>query len=209
MGKWLNADGLYVKLGTDEGARTTGGMYATPSAGGMSVVEYDIDLTQLTSTAGGYIPADNVLIPANSYIQAVEIDVLTAATSGGSATFDAGLCKVRSSLSGTAGTGAAPTDEIDFDGLLSLITVASLAAKTNFRITGNQESPSIGGTVGALVGTTIGASPGHLCLNYTTAAFTAGRIIIRVIYRPNYAVVSNSNTTADPAGSNSTGFDPT
>lgn len=201
MGKWLNKDGLYIKLGTDEGTRTSGGMYANPSAGGMSVVEYDIDLTQLTSTAGGFIPADNVVIPANSYIQAVEIDVLTAATSGGSATFDAGFCKVRSSLSGTAGTGAAPTDEIDFDGLLSLITVASLATKTNFRITANQEAPAIGGTVGAVVGTTIGASAGHVCLNYGTAAFTAGRIILRVIYRPNYAVVLNSNTTADPAAS--------
>ena len=212
MGKWLNADGLYVKLGTDEGTRTAGGMFAHPSVGSNSVIEIDIDLTALSATDGGTIPADNVIIPAGAFIEAVELIVLSAAASSGSTgVLNIGACKHRTTLSGTAITGAPPTDEIDYDGFFDAITTAELTAGAVYRITVNQESPAITGTYTSnkLVGVSIGASPALICADYDTAAFTAGRVLFRCHYRPNLAVTAYGNSTAEPLNSNTSGFEPT
>lgn len=180
MGKWLNADGLYVKLGTDEGARTTGGMHRSPANGGDTVFEFEVLLTDL-NTSTPTIVADNVVLPKNSQIISCEIINEVAATSGGSATLDVGLIRLDRST------------EIDYNGIVAA------AALSTFNSVGETNTIKFGSTgAGALMGAlSDGTYPGLFVCQAGTAVFTAGRVTIRVVIRPNFLITNPTNTTSD------------
>lgn len=159
---WINADGLLVKFGTEEGQTTSNGEYRT--TGPLRMVEYTLDLTTLGSSAT--VISYHSLIEKNARIEKVEIEVFTAATSGGSATLNIGVKKTDYSTDvGTADVGlvsALALSNINTAGQLVTLTAGSSGA-------------------GGLIGTTPG-QVGVLTVKYGTAAFTAGRIAVRVYW---------------------------
>jgi hypothetical protein len=162
---WMDNTGLYQKYGLEQVTSQVAGEYVTD--GSQRMIELKLDLTTLTSTAGTIISGtDSVFFPAGFTIDKIEVFTETPATSGGSATLDLGL--VRSSDR---------TTEIDNNGLLAAVAVASMSAAGETVVYANGVSGA-----GALVGTTVGSNPGHLTANYGTAAFTAGVAVIRIYY---------------------------
>lgn len=156
---WYNSDGLYVKFGTEEATVGKFGTYRM--AGPVQMAELVIgDLTALSSSAvtQGYTLA----LPKDARIEEVEVEVITACTSGGSATLDVGLIKTNTST------------ELDYNGLVAAAAVATLstAGKRLNLINGSTAA-------GALIGTTL-ADNGYFTVNYNTAAFTAGKVVVRV-----------------------------
>lgn len=164
---WYNSDGLYVKFGTEEGTSAYIGENST--LGPKREVEIILDLTTLAST-------DTILdytqfIPANAFIEEVEIETLTAATSGGAATLSVGLYKSdgTTAISATGLVNAAAITTFDALGERSLLTAGSTGA-------------------GATTGTTPGF-PALISAKWGTAAFTAGRLAIRVRYNQAYKTI--------------------
>lgn len=163
---WYNSDGLYVKFGTEEGASAFIGENMT--VGAQREVEIILDLTTLTST-------DTILdytqfIPSNAFIEAVELETLVSAT-GATATLSVGLYK------------SDTTTAISATGIVNAATVASLGNA------GTRQTLTLGST-GA--GATIGSTPGFPALisaKWGTAAFTAGRLAIRVRYNQAYKTI--------------------
>lgn len=168
-GNWLNNDGLYLKFGTSKATPATAGEYLYPRDGGTRVVEALIDLT--TVGASPAVIEDNLFFPANMFIEQVEIVTETAATGTG-AVLNIGFMSTDRST------------EIDFNGLIAA------APQTDMTPAGEKKVYNVGSTdAGALIGTTIGSNPGYLCADYDTAAFTAGKIRVRVYYR-NIATIT-------------------
>ncbi len=164
MGTWLNNDGLYVKFGTDEGVSpSSAGEYKT--FGALRMAEVEIELTELPDTSLNIVN-DVTVIPDNAQIEYVEVVTEVVATSGGAATLDVGLVRLDR------------TTELDYNGLLADVVLAS------FSVVGERtvyyEDAATGG---ALIGTIL-TNPGLLVASWNTAAFTAGRIVVRVFYRP-------------------------
>ena len=161
MGSWLNSDGLYIKYGQTEGAVGVAGEYVT--TGPLRMVEFTLgDATSLTSS---YVVQDTAaVVPKGARIEKVEVEVLTACTSGGSATLDVGLYLVDQ------------TTELDGNGFVAAAAVATLntAGKLLTLINGATAA-------GALIGTTL-ANNGLFAARYNTAAFTAGKLAVRVWY---------------------------
>jgi hypothetical protein len=166
MGKWLNADGLYIKWGTDEAEHGTSGAYADIVAG-THIVEAVIDLTKL-STSAQTILDDNARIPKNYRLDKVEYVVDTAATSGGAATLDVGFVSA-----------ADRSTEVDHDGALAAVALSAINA------VGNSADVRKGGTgAGAKVGATVSTSAVSLLVAKAgTAAFTAGKVRVRFFLR--------------------------
>lgn len=164
MGKWLNGDGLYIKLGADEAAsvdttKGPAGEYLT--YGDKRVTEVLIDLVGL-NTSTDVIINDVAIFPKNARIEEIELVTQTAATSGGSATLDVGLVRTDRSSA------------LDSDGFVAA------AALATFNAAGERLNLIVGSTgAGALVGTTI-ANPGLLVAKAGTAVFTAGVVRVRV-----------------------------
>jgi hypothetical protein len=159
MGSWLNADGLYLKFGTDKATASKGGEYVT--TGALREIEIKLDLTTLTDTAA--IVSDNIFFP-KMRIEEVEIVTHTLATSGGAATLDIGLIRTDR------------TTEIDYEAFANGVAI------TTHDAAGEKTVLRIGSTgVGQLVGTTT-TNPGYLTANYNTAAYTAGVIYVRIRY---------------------------
>jgi len=160
---WLNSDGLLVKFGTSEGvSEERAGEYKT--YGPLREVEVEIEMTELPD-ADPFILNDVVVIPKNAQIEEIETVVEVACT-GATATLDFGLVRLDR------------TTELDYDGLLAnavLTTLDAVGEKTVYRV-GTA-------TAGALVGTIL-ANAGRLTASWDTAAFTAGRVVLRVRYRP-------------------------
>ena len=166
---YFNTDGLYIKTGREEGALAIGGTYRTASA--LQCTEVKMTLvtdapvaSAIVGTASGQL---GTIIPGGVRIEAVEVITETAVTSGGSATLDVGLVRLDR------------TTAIDIDGLVAALAIAS------FNAAGERVYLTNGVTgFGALVGTTT-AFPGYIVSNYNTAAFTAGKVVVRVYwYRP-------------------------
>lgn len=161
---WLNPDGLYQKFGTNEGTETKAGQFPYTSGGANQVVEADILLTDLALTPT--VLSDGIRVPMGARIEKVEIIVVTAATGAG-AVLNVGLIKDDR------------TTELDYDGFVAALAVTSLTP-AGFTVilyeatTGN----------GALIGTSISLAqgPGLLTADYDTAAFTAGRIKVRIFF---------------------------
>jgi len=161
---WQNSDGLGVKFGRDEAASqdtTKNPSGEVKAFGGVRIAEFTLDLTDLT-TSGQTILWDTATFPKNARIEEVEVEVVTGATSGGSATLDIGLVRYDR------------TTEIDFDGLVAA------AAKATIDTAGKRLNLINGSTAaGALIGTTT-ANPGFAVAKAGTAVFTAGVLRVRV-----------------------------
>lgn len=165
MGKWLNQDGLYIKLGADEAASQDplvqpAGDYNT-GGNPLSVSEVVIDLKDL-STSTQLVLNDVLNFPKNAFVEEVEVEVQVGATSGGSATLDVGLIRTDR------------TTELDYDGFVAAAAAATIdtAGKRLNLIKGSTGA-------GALIGTAT-ANPGLFVAKAGTAVFTAGQVRVRV-----------------------------
>lgn len=158
---WFNADGLYVKFGTNEATPGVAGEYGFLTDGNVHVIEVRIsDLTTLTDSTQNILD-QNVWLPDNARIEWIDVINTTAAT-GTNAVLDLGLIRFDQST------------ELDYDGLLAD------APRTDWDALGETKHYMVGVTgAGALMGTVL-TQPGYLVATYDTAAFTAGAISIRI-----------------------------
>jgi hypothetical protein len=157
MGTWLNADGLYIKYGTDEAAYDNAGEYKTD--GPLRLIELELDLTTVGSSPA--IFSDNALLQEGYRVEKVEVVTVTGAT-GATAVLNIGLQRTDRST------------ELDYNGLVAALPVASMSDA------GETTSLVFGATyAGALIGTTL-AYNGHLVADYDTAAFSAGVVKVRI-----------------------------
>lgn len=157
-----NRDGLILKYGTDKAVANTVGEYSFD--GPRHLIEITIsDLTKITATDGSFLLSDQYILPKSARIEQVDVVTETAATGSG-AVLNIGL------ISTDLAT------EIDYNGLIAAVaqTVLTPAGKTTQIRTGDTYA-------GALLGTTT-ASAGYLVADYDTAAFTAGKVIVRIYY---------------------------
>ncbi len=160
MGTWTNSDGLRITFGVDEAVTGTAGEYRTDDRD--RVAEVVINLTSLGTAAA--IQDQHTTIPAGMRIARVELINETAATSGGSAVLNVGLQRLDR------------TTELDYDGFIAAGALAT------FDAAGETVTYTEGSTAhGALIGTTL-ANPGYITADYDTAAFTAGRVRVRIYY---------------------------
>lgn len=159
---WMNNDGLYIKYGVDRGTAGIGGNFAYPADGGQTVVEYDIVLKNLGTSAA--ILDDNNQLPQNARIEKIEIKAITAGVGSG-AVLNVGLQR------------SDRTTEYDYDGLLAAVPVTDFDA-ANETHTYTVVGSSAGGV---LVGTTL-AHNGYLTADYDTAAFTDGILKVKIFY---------------------------
>lgn len=178
MPKWINADGLAVKFGSDEGDALKGGLVL--GRDGIFKTEFTIDYTDALSATASVLgsastTSDGALgiqIPKGARIKAVEVLVQTAFTSSGtigSSTLVIGLKKwsdLSTDLSTTALTATGATGTV-----LGLATVGSRTYLTA-GVTG----------AGAYIGTSLSESGIVSVANsaHSTNPFTAGKAIIRV-----------------------------
>lgn len=174
---WQNSDGLRIKFGPAEADRTGAyvGQFAGPGAGTM-VTEADIDLATVAASTTPYILSPTVSIPNGAFIQSVTVEVLVE-TAGVNANLDIGLIDQDCAT------------EIDFDGILAAADAfnggTDIGTYTNYV----RDSGGLTTEGGALLGTVL-TNTGLLTARYDTAAFTAGRLRIRILwYKP---VVPNS-----------------
>lgn len=163
MGTWHNSDGLFIKFGVDEADVRTGG--EMQGYGPHVVVELEIPaMSVLTTTAAILEGWDDIFFPDNARIEEVQVVVKTACV-GATATLDIGLVDEDRSTA------------VDDDGFVAALAVASLDAA------GETTILRVGSTsAGALIGTTTTAKTRPVA-SYNTAAFTAGAIWVRVLYR--------------------------
>lgn len=134
---WLNKDGLRVYFGA-EAVQYRDPRGEAQGAGETRTIDVILDLAETTNAVPFVF--DNVIIPANSYIQSVAASVIIAGV--GATDIDLGL----QYYDGT---------EYDYDGLISTVTNLSAGEKT--------------ATAGVLVGTVL-ASPGRLTITPTGQA---------------------------------------
>lgn len=156
---WRNADGLDVWFGTAEGQSGLGGEQVT--LGDNRVQEFVLTLTDLTSSAQ-YLD-EHFELPKGAFIEQVELVVLTAAT-GSSSTLSIGL------------------SESDDSTNISDTALVSALALSSINTAGDKVTLNVGSTsVGSSVGTALSVN-GLVTAKYGTAAFTAGKIAVRVYY---------------------------
>lgn len=175
---WFNSDKLYIKFGPDAGTATKAGSRTDPAEGSLNVIEFELTLTDLTSTQATVL-FDNIIVPAKAWVEKIETHTVVAATSSGSnATLNIGLVKE-----------ADRTTEIKFDGLIAAQTVANMNAVNKLATI-----TTVGaGTGGNQVGVAI-ASPGYISGYWGTEAFTAGKVKVRIFYRLDANVKGSDNT---------------
>lgn len=158
---WLNNDGLWIKLGPSEVTPSRGGFIR--GAGPLEVIEFDVNLVDLTSTAA--IMQDALRIPRGARIERVQVVNEVAATSGGAATLNIGTINEDRTTGGVA---------------TNLVNAAALA--TVNAPAGRVQELTVGATgAGGALGTTL-AAQALITANWGTAAFTAGRLTVRVFY---------------------------
>lgn len=178
MGTWLNNDGLYIKLGTDEAKSPVQGGHVC-SYGPLLTYSWYLDLTRLTETET--IQNDVLVIPKSSIIESVEVFTVTAAATGTG--IDVGL--IANDRTTTTDLTATVTDA-DPDGLLAALVTADMVIGGYQRFW-NVTSIPVADVAkgGALIGTGILTTPTLLTASRTTAtAFTAGRVLVRVHVLP-------------------------
>ena len=154
MGTWTNSDGLYIKYGIDEATKNIGGEYEYD--GPLHFIEFTVTAAGLAAVASQTILSDTVYLPSNAFIEKVEFRVETAFT-GATATLDFGLVRKNR------------TTELDYDGFVAAVAVASLTAGAT--ITG----------AGALIGTRL-SQIGIPTARNNTADLTAGKGYLRIFY---------------------------
>jgi hypothetical protein len=176
---WTNADGLYVKFGSEEAIVARGG--EQQSFDGRHIIEFYIDYTDALSATAAVLGdasgnttgagAFGVVIPKNLLIEEVQVYAETAFTSSGTVgSADLTFGTVRATDRSTA---------IDVDGLSTIAgsVIDALGETTVLRK---------GGTgAGALIGTNASATYDGVIVVANTAhashPFTAGRARVRVV----------------------------
>jgi hypothetical protein len=156
----LNADGLFVKFGTEKTIANRSGEYKT--YGDLREVEVTIDLTTLTATPK--IVSDQLFFPTGVRIEEVETFATVAST--GASTLSVGLIRTDRTTA-IAATG--------FLAVSPAANYSTLGTKTVYRV----------GTagVGTLVGTTSGTIVGYITATGTATPFTTGTVVVRIRYR--------------------------
>lgn len=179
MTKWVNADGLVVKFGSDQGDPVRGAEVLAGSDG-IHKVRFTIDYTDVLSATAAIVGsasastdgAYGIMVPKGARIKALETVAEQAFTSSGtigSATMAIGL-KKWSDLS----------TELDHDGF----TTASFVGGV-FDAAGERVYVTIGTTgVGALVGTTLSEAGVIVAANTAHAShpYTAGKLRCNLEY---------------------------
>lgn len=177
MATWTNLDGLLVKLGITEAtsanaAYPPGGEYKT--YGSNRISETVIDLTLATGQVAAFgttkILNDVEFFGKGWVPEMVEVETLVAVT-GATATLSIGLRQ-----------NSDRTTDISTTALVNAITVASIAA-VGTRLTIVAGSTGAGANIG--VATTLDALQ---TATVGTANFTAGKIKVRVFWRPSVAI---------------------
>lgn len=166
---YLNADGLWVRTGTEEGASGKGGEFH--NYGSLRQWEWKLTLVDYPFGSTIYIIDYQCILPKARYI-GVDIEVHTACT-GTSATLDFGLQRTDQ------------TTEIDYDGFLAAVTMATIdapAGKIRSYLAEATDSIPIPAVGGALLGTTT-TNTGYPTVRVNTASFTAGVIFLRLTAR--------------------------
>ncbi len=158
---YLDNTGLWQKFGTENATPLVGGEYRTN--GELREIELVLNLSQATAIGSPFIVSDNIFFPKGVVVQEVEWYCSTAGA-GSSSTLDLGLIATDRAT------------EIDYNGLLAAVAVATLTAGTKTVV-------AKGGTgAGALIGGAATTSVGYICMNYNTAVFTGGVLRIRIRY---------------------------
>lgn len=168
-GIWQNDDGLRLKFGTTEADRT--GAYVGTYAGinaGEHVIEAVVDLAVVAASTTPYILSPTVSIPNGAFIKQVDITVLVE-TTGSNANLDFGLIDQDCST------------ELDFDGLLTACDAMNAGTDVGQTTSYVRDGSGVTTDGGVLIGTTL-SNTGLLTTRYDTAAFTAGRLRLRVTY---------------------------
>lgn len=158
MTTWTNSDGLEVRFGTAQAAVSDGG--APSQAGESNKMIFEVDLADLATGVTDFSEANGLTFGKGDIVVGATVDVLTAATSGGSAALNIGL-----EAKGTAGTD-------DPDGIDAAVALTAIDAKGE-RVVCD----------GALIGTALDDDY-DLTMDYDTAAFTAGRIRLTIETMP-------------------------
>ena len=177
---WRNDDGLLVKFGVERAVVQNGGFISTSD--GKLVWEFDVDLTNATTTDAQVTATDNLFVPTGVHIEKIYVNIMELPTTA-NANLDLGLGYY---LHAPAGTWTAK----DYDGLLAVADFG------DFGVLGDIHEYVGGGTgssateVGALVGTTITTTtesgyPDHYRFYFNWSADTTvhldGALRIRVV----------------------------
>lgn len=158
---YMDNTGTYVKIGTEVATPLTGGEYRT--YGELREIELTLNLASATAIATPFIINDQMFMPKGMIIQEVEWFCTTLAA-GSSSTLDFGFVATDR------------VTEIDFNGLLAAVALATMTAGTKTVVVK-------GGTgAGAMIGGAATTSVGYFCMNWNAAAFTAGQLKVRVRY---------------------------
>lgn len=173
MANWVNSDGLSIDLGITEATSQNasypqGGEYK--AFGANRVSEVTIDLTKLAAFGTTGILSNREFFGAGWVPEMVEVETLVAAT-GATATLSLGLRR-----------NSDRTTDISTTALVNAVTVASIAA-VGTRLTITAGSTGAGANIG--VATTFDAL---LTATVGTANFTAGRVKVRVYWRPTVSI---------------------
>lgn len=165
---WLNQDGLYIRLGVNEGAVAKYGEYKT--FGPTRLVEAKVDFSDFAAFGTNTILSNEGEIPKFAHIEKIEVEVETAFV-GATATLSLGLIGLdRVTVTAPLGNTV----------LANAITVATLTLGS---ITTIQVGASfVGASVGSGGNLT---APGLLTALVGTANFTAGSAKIRIYYTQN------------------------
>lgn len=178
---WHNEDGLYIKFGREEGTSThSGGSYCYGDEG-YQTAELTLDLTTLTETES--VQNDVLIIPDNALIAEVTVETLVAAATGTG--IDVGTIHISRDTSDSEWTA-------DPDGLLAAFVAATMSV-VGERVTfygptsaNTEESLPASITTGGVQIGDVTTAPLLITASRTdSTAFTAGRVLIRVKYRPN------------------------
>lgn len=155
---WTNAEGIDVRFGTTAAEPSKGG--APVNAGETMAIVMDLDLADLATGSDLVFDDEQQSISKGALITEAFIDVLVAATSGGSATLDIGTYN--------AATDAA----VDDNGIDAAVALAALTpAGARIVCDGAQVGTALS------VNSLLGAGAG-------TAVFTGGKVRITVKYQP-------------------------
>lgn len=170
---WTNSDGLYIKMGKEEGISAKGGL---PRQSGdiyefTATIDYSeaLSATYAIVDGGSDVGPYGIVIPEGLRIKEVEVFAETAFTSSGtigSSTFSIGLKQRDRST------------ELDHDGLLTASFVGSAIDAA-----GETTVVRVGSTgAGALLGTTLSQDGVLVVANTAHGAhpYTAGKAIVRI-----------------------------
>lgn len=177
---WTNADGLVVKMGLEEAVENKSGEFSTlgPNRVSSFVIDFSEMLSATAQVLGTTTGPLGAIIPAGARIEEIETVVETAFTSSGtigSSTVVLGLARLDR------------TTELDNDGFTTTsatgtaLGLATVGTKTVIR----KGSTGAGALIGAATGL---ANAGYLVVANSAHAshpFTAGRLIVRVSWRPS------------------------